>query len=346
MCYYFWPTPLVNCWVTQIRTVNITKGFMNLKNLSNYLEKPLSSSSSSFRVKQHKFTITQCVILSNVDSQFLLTTPATLQMFTNIAAYCKHFFTLIFSHRRPSAPITCSCPGVALEGLFFPFVELGTACLDWVGPGWVVEGNRQLEMGAHVECEELGCVVGGPFKPNKLREVRGLVWRPWINKPSEMTMRCADICHHTSLASKHKPPKPSLLLSPFHVLCPTWCLSQLPLSLSSLLFCLPCLYLTYQNQIFSPLHLAFSLPSPALPPSLPPPPPISIPPFHLSPETPSIEPFIHAWLAVRPGFCMCYRQRYGTALALSRLTTAETLGVQAHAVYFLKGSCRLFSHKE
>lgn len=121
-----------------------------------------------------------------------------------------------------------------------------------------------------MECEELGCVVGGPFKPNKLREVRGLVWRPWINKPSEMTMRCADICHHTSLASKHKPPKPSLLLSPFHVLCPTWCLSQLPLSLSSLLFCLPCLYLTYQNQIFSPLHLAFSLPSPALPPSLPP----------------------------------------------------------------------------
>lgn len=319
---------------------------MNLKNLSNYLEKPLSSSSSSFRVKQHKFTITQCVILSNVDSQFSLTTPATLQMFTNIAAYCKHFFILIFSHRRPSAPITCSCPGVALEGLFFPFVEPGTACLDWVGPGWVVEGNRQLEMGAHVECEELGCVVGGPFKPNKLREVRGLVWRPWINKPSEMTMRCADICHHTSLASKHKPPKPSLLLSPFHVLCPTWCLSQLPLSLSSLLFCLPCLYLTYQNQIFFPLHLAFSLPSPALPPSLPPPPPISIPPFHLSPETPSIEPFIHAWLAVRPGFCMCYRQSYGTALALSRLTTAETLGVQAHAVYFLKGSCRLFSHKE
>lgn len=53
----------------------------------------------------------------------------------------------------------------------------------------VVEGNRQLEIGANVECEELGCVVGGPFKPNKHREVRGLVWRPWINKPSEMTMR-------------------------------------------------------------------------------------------------------------------------------------------------------------
>lgn len=275
MCYYFWPTPLVNCWVTQIRTVNITKGFMNLKNLSNCLEKPLSSSSSSFRVKQHKFTITQCVILSvevkcrlsGYCLRFSLTTPATLQMFTNIAAYCKHFFILIFSHRRPSAPITCSCPGVALEGLFFPFVELGTACLDWVGPGWVVEGNRQLEMGAHVECEELGCVVGGPFKPNKLREVRGLVWRPWINKPSEMTMRCADICHHTSLASKHKPPKPSLLLSPFHVLCPTWCLSQLPLSLSSPLVCLPCLYLHLSESDFFPPSSRIQSPQSCSPPS-------------------------------------------------------------------------------
>lgn len=103
---------------------------------------------------------------------------------------------------------------------FSAFLEVGILRLDWAGPGWVVEGNRQLEMGANVECEELGCVVGGPFKPNKLREVRGLVWRPWINKPSEMTMRCADICHHTTLSSKHKPPKPSLPLS--HVLCPTW----------------------------------------------------------------------------------------------------------------------------
>lgn len=61
-----------------------------------------------------------------------------------------------------------------------------------------------------MECEELDCVVGGPFKPNKLREVQGLVWRPWINKPSEMTMRCADICHHTTPAFKHKLTKPSL----------------------------------------------------------------------------------------------------------------------------------------
>lgn len=71
-----------------------------------------------------------------------------------------------------------------------------------------------------MECEELGCVVGGPFKPNKLREVRGLVWRPWINKPSEMTMRCADICHHTAPASKHKPPKPSLPCPVSHMVPP------------------------------------------------------------------------------------------------------------------------------
>lgn len=62
-----------------------------------------------------------------------------------------------------------------------------------------------------MECEELGCVVGGPFKPNKHREVRGLVWRPWINKPSGMTMRCADISHHTALSSKHTPPRTPLL---------------------------------------------------------------------------------------------------------------------------------------
>lgn len=30
-------------------------------------------------------------------------------------------------------------------------------------------------MGADVECEELLCAVGGPFKPNKLREVRAKV---------------------------------------------------------------------------------------------------------------------------------------------------------------------------
>lgn len=118
-----------------------------------------------------------------------------------------------------------------------------------------------------MECEELGCVVGGPFKPNKLTEVRGLVWRPWINKPSEMTMRCADICHHTSLASKHKPPKPSLLLSPFHVLCPTWCLSQLPLSLSSPLVCLPCLYLHLSESDFFPPSSRIQSPQSCSPPS-------------------------------------------------------------------------------
>lgn len=97
---------------------------------------------------------------------------------------------------------------VATDRLLLRFL-VEPVWLDWVGSAGVVEGNRQLEMGANVECEELGCVVGGPFKPNKLREVRGLVWRPWINKPSEMTMRCADICHHTTLVSIHKPSKPS-----------------------------------------------------------------------------------------------------------------------------------------
>lgn len=134
-------------------------------------------------------------------------------------------------------------------------------------------------MGANVECEELGCVVGGPFKPNKLREVRGLVWRPWINKPSEMTMRCADICHHTAPACKHKPPKPSLPLS--HVLCPTWCPSQPPSLLpylppficppssilSPLLFLLVLIcFLTPSS--FSPFHLLLYSCSPSLlPPS-------------------------------------------------------------------------------
>lgn len=123
---------------------------------------------------------------------------------------------------------------------FSALLELGIVCLDWVGSGWVVEGNRQLEMGANVECEELGCVVGGPFKPNKLREVRGLVWRPWINKPSEMTMRCADICHHTAPASKHKPPKPSLPCPVSHMVPP------LPPSISPTLYPLP-------SSILSPL---------------------------------------------------------------------------------------------
>lgn len=103
---------------------------------------------------------------------------------------------------------------------FSAFLIVGLLCLDWAGSGWVVEGNRQLEMGANVECKELGCVVGGPFKPNKLREVWGLVWRPWINKLSEMTMRCADICHHTALSSKRKLPKPSLSCPASHMVDP------------------------------------------------------------------------------------------------------------------------------
>lgn len=172
-------------------------------------------------------------------------------------------------------------------------------------------------MGANVECEELGCVVGGPFKPNKLREVRGLVWRPWINKPSEMTMRCADICHHTAPASKHKPPRHCLPLS--HVLCPT-CPPSLHPSIPPFIHpSIPTsLYLPYSsfNFAFSSQHLRLSplfhlllhsSSSSSLPPFLHPPlRPISIPPFHVSPVTPSIHPFIRACMAGRPsGSSVC-----------------------------------------
>lgn len=150
-------------------------------------------------------------------------------------------------------------------------------------------------MGANVECEELGCVVWGPFKPNKLREVRGLVWRPWINKPSEMTMRCADICHHTSLDSKYNPrcfPHFSLSLS-------SLCL--LHRSSSGLSFTLQ--FASFFKIFLLSLQFYLVLPSRFFPRPSPP-----FPPFHLSPVTPSIQSFIHAWLAVRPEFCMCYRQ--------------------------------------
>lgn len=131
----------------------------------------------------------------------------------------------------------------------------------------VVEGNRQLEIGANVECEELGCVVGGPFKPNKHREVRGLVWRPWINKPSEMTMRWADISHHTALSSKHKPPRTCLPCPVSHMVSH---LPPLPLPFYLL-------HIFLFTPSFSPLSysvLLFLLPLPS----------ISIPPLFMSPQ--------------------------------------------------------------
>lgn len=195
-------------------------------------------------------------------------------------------------------------------------LDLGMIWLDWVGSGWVVEGNKQLEMGANVECEELGCVVGGPFKPNKLREVQGLVWKPWINKPSEMTMRCADICHHTAPASKYKSCKRSLPPPRFHVLCPSRPIY--PLFFLSSPFCLYFDTICALSWHFSLRFICCSIPLPYLQSSS-----SSLPSGSIHP---SIRSSIHAWLAVRPGFCMCYRQSYGTALALSRLITAETLG--------------------
>lgn len=199
-------------------------------------------------------------------------------------------------------------------------------------------------MGANVECEELGCVVGGPFKPNKLREVRGLVWRPWINKPSEMTMRGADICHHTAPVSKHKPPK--LFLSPsFPVSYFVPLLPSLPLS-----YLLHLSFLHFKLFFLTPSSLGFVCFST---PALPYPSPIS--PFlrFMSPQWlhPSIRSSMHAWLAVRPGFCMCYRQRYGTALALS---SRDGQGSGPESVYLSKREAvrllttafLLFSQKE
>lgn len=52
---------------------------------------------------------------------------------------------------------------------------------------------------------------------------------------------------------------------------------------------------------------------------------------------PSLRSPMHAWLGVRPWLCLRYRPRYGTALALSRHTTAETPRVQAHKVYLSRG---------
>lgn len=157
--------------------------------------------------------------------------------------------------------------------------------MGWVGSAGVVEGSRQLEMGANVECEELDYVVGGPFKPNKLREVQGLVWRPWINKPSEMTMRSVDICHHTTLVSVHIPPQPSL--------CPVSHMSlQPPPS------CLPLFFLYFWIPLF------FLTPPPSLLLLL-----FSLSPSHLlfiSPQRrhPSIRTSLHAWLAAPMEFSM------------------------------------------
>ena len=135
-----------------------------------------------------------------------------------------------------------------------------------------------------MECEELGCVAGGPFKPNKLREVRGLVWRPWINKPFEMTMRAADICHHTYPASKHKP---SLPPSPLHTLCPICSLSPLPLY-TPLLLHLSHVYLLHSSvriRFFVSQHLHLPL--------------CFI--WYCHPALPSPSPYLHSSISSLPG---------------------------------------------
>lgn len=185
-------------------------------------------------------------------------------------------------------------------------------------------GKRQLEIGANVECEELGCVVGGPFKPNKHREVRGLVWRPWINKPSGMTMRCADISHPAAPSSKHAAPRTPLLAL-------VHSLAHLPSTTALSLTC-----------TFSPLTPSFSLhfsfhSSPPAPCSSPE--GLHPPASHLPSDSshPSLHAAMHAWLGERPRPCLRYRPRYGTAAALSRHAAAEAPGVQAHKVYLSRG---------
>ena len=268
-----------------------------------------------------------CYILTKQDASTLLTwnvgshipsltshLPLQKSNDTSTRRLIVHLFKAEMTTRSYNRLMILPCHRPAC---FSALLELGMVCLDWVGSGWVVEGNRQLEMGANVECEELGCVVGGPFKPNKLREVRGLVWRPWINKPSEMTMRCADICHHTAPASKHKPPRHCLPLS--HVLSPTCpplppsiqpSIQSIHPSIPSSLHLLDSSFnfsFSSQHLRLSPLFLRLLAPLHSSSSSSPPPlRPISIPPFHVSPVTPSIHPFIRACMAGRPsGSSVC-----------------------------------------
>lgn len=117
---------------------------------------------------------------------------------------------------------------------------------------------------------------------------------------SAVTPPCPTNTHSTSLFSC--------------VLCPTWPTSLPPSPL-------PFHTSSYSLNTIPLLHL---LPSSSLHR------PSTIPPFHISPVIPSIHPFIHACMAGCPGFCLCYRQHHGTALAVSRRTAAR---VPAHKVY-------------
>lgn len=120
-----------------------------------------------------------------------------------------------------------------------------------------------------------------------------------------MTMRCADICHHTTPASKHKPPNP---LS--HVLCPTWSFHP---SLHLFIISLVSFYLRYSSFYFIltpssfPLfHLflyscssSFPLPPTYLHSSI----------SHLPSDSihPSVHPCMHGWLSVRGSVCAISR---------------------------------------
>lgn len=162
-------------------------------------------------------------------------------------------------------------------------------------------------MGANVECEELGCVVGAPFKPNKLREVRGLVWKPWINKPSEMTMRCADICHHAAPASKYKLCKTPFSSSPSPQ--PVFHMVPLVQVIPSSFYLFPCsICTTFNSSTF--IHFNTSISSSFFTLLL-----LILVPFpslHLHSSSsslpsdsshPSAHPCMHGWLSVRSSVC-------------------------------------------
>lgn len=148
---------------------------------------------------------------------------------------------------------------------------------------------------------------GAPSSLTNSGRSEALVWRPWINKPSGMTMHCAHICHHAALD-----PAPS---SSSPLSCPPSHLH--PSSLLSFSFNLP--------SVSSPLPLFSCLPSGSI--------------------HPLVHPCMHGWLSVW-GFCLCCTQGYGTALPLRRHTAAEMPEFRpANSIYLSKrNACRFSVH--
>lgn len=87
---------------------------------------------------------------------------------------------------------------------------------------------------------------GAPSSLTNSGRSEALVWRPWINKPWAMTMRCAHICHQAALD-----PAPSPLpLSRVHR--PTSIPSSLPLFSVILPWFIPSCFVFMSPQRFHP----------------------------------------------------------------------------------------------